>query len=119
MNMPKIRKLYYSSQEVCELARIHLHELRNWETSFSFLRPIKKKSGRKLYRPQDLHVILTIKRLKNAGYSADQILDVFKDIQPGRITEAEQKMHSFTYGNEFFKEVSSSLKEILNLLENK
>lgn len=117
MDMPKIKKLYYSSHEVCELARIHLHVLRTWEETFSILKPIKRKSGRKLYRPQDLHVILTIKRLKNAGHTDAQIKDVFKDIQLGRIVDVDNEMKTFTYGNEFFKEVSSSLKEILNLLE--
>lgn len=39
------------------------HVLRFWETKFRQIQPIKKARGRRLYRPEDIALIINIKRL--------------------------------------------------------
>jgi len=46
------------------------HVLRFWETKFSFVRPMKRAGGRRFYRPQDIAVLATIRRLlHDEGYT--------------------------------------------------
>ena len=44
--------------------------LRYWETEFPMLQPVKSPSGHRLYRPQDVDMVLRIKRLLyDEGYT--------------------------------------------------
>ena len=39
------------------------HVLRFWETKFPFIVPVKRSGGRRFYRPQDVAVLKTVRRL--------------------------------------------------------
>jgi len=56
-------KLYYRIGEVSELTRTKAFVLRYWETEFSSLRPVKGKSGHRLYRRKDVDLVFQIRRL--------------------------------------------------------
>ena len=56
-------KLYFRIGEVSELTRTKAFVLRFWETEFSGLRPVKGKSGHRLYRRKDVELIFQIRRL--------------------------------------------------------
>jgi DNA-binding transcriptional MerR regulator len=56
-------KLYFRIGEVSELARTKPYVLRYWETEFPTLRPVKSKSGHRIYRRQDVEMVLEIRRL--------------------------------------------------------
>jgi DNA-binding transcriptional MerR regulator len=56
-------KLYFRIGEVSELTETKSYILRYWETEFPSLRPLKSVSGHRLYRRQDVEMILRIKRL--------------------------------------------------------
>ena len=56
-------KLYFRIGEVSELTRTKAFVLRYWETEFSALRPVKGKSGHRLYRRKDVELIFQIRRL--------------------------------------------------------
>ncbi|MEJ2006773.1 MAG: MerR family transcriptional regulator [Acidobacteriota bacterium] len=56
-------KLYFRIGEVSDLAQTKPYVLRYWETEFSTLRPTKSASGHRLYRRQDVEMVLEIKRL--------------------------------------------------------
>jgi len=56
-------KLYFRIGEVSELTRTKAFVLRYWETEFSGLRPVKAKSGHRLYRRKDVELIFQIRRL--------------------------------------------------------
>jgi DNA-binding transcriptional MerR regulator len=56
-------KLYFRIGEVSELAQTKPYVLRYWESEFPTLRPVKSKSGHRLYRRQDVEMVLQIKRL--------------------------------------------------------
>jgi len=59
----KESKLYRSISEVAELVRVKQHVLRYWETQFSMLRPRKNRAGNRMYRPDDIKLLLRIREL--------------------------------------------------------
>ena len=56
-------KLYRSISEVAELVGVKQHVLRYWETQFSMLRPKKNRAGNRMYRPDEVKLLLRIKDL--------------------------------------------------------
>lgn len=56
-------KLYRSISEVSDLVGVKPHVLRYWETQFSMLRPRKNRAGNRMYRPEELKVLMRIKEL--------------------------------------------------------
>lgn len=56
-------KLYFRIGEVSELTQTRPYVLRFWETEFPTLRPMKSPSGHRLYRRQDIEMVLRIKQL--------------------------------------------------------
>lgn len=49
--------------EIAEELDLPQHVLRFWETKFSQIRPTKRSSGRRFYRPDDIALIRTIRDL--------------------------------------------------------
>ena len=56
-------KLYFRIGEVSRLTATKTYVLRYWETEFPTLKPVKSRSGHRLYRRQDLESVVEIKRL--------------------------------------------------------
>ena len=56
-------KLYYRIGEVCEIVGVEPHVLRYWETEFPSLAPPKNRAGQRTYRPKDIELLLTIRKL--------------------------------------------------------
>ncbi|MFM7232610.1 MAG: MerR family transcriptional regulator [bacterium] len=56
-------KLYRSISEVSEMLDVKAHVLRYWETQFSMLRPKKNRAGNRMYRPEEVRLLLRIKEL--------------------------------------------------------
>jgi DNA-binding transcriptional MerR regulator len=80
------RKLFYKIGEVCRICEIEPHVVRYWETVFSRLKPVKNRSGQRIYRRNDLELIETIKSLLyEQGYTIAPISD-FRRIMVRRRT---------------------------------
>ena len=56
-------RLYRSISEVSEMVGVKPHVLRYWETQFSMLRPKKNRAGNRMYRPEEVKMLLRIKEL--------------------------------------------------------
>ena len=56
-------KLYFKIGEVAKFTGIKTHVLRYWETEFKAIRPNKSRSNQRLYRKQDIELILHLKDL--------------------------------------------------------
>src|SRR5580658_9269202 len=54
---------YYRIGEVSRLTALKPFVLRYWETEFPMLEPVKSASGHRLYRQEDVEMVLRIKRL--------------------------------------------------------
>jgi DNA-binding transcriptional MerR regulator len=56
-------KLYYSISEAAMVTQVKPHVLRYWETQFKALHPRKNKAGNRMYRKNDLKMVMLIKEL--------------------------------------------------------
>lgn len=68
---PKIpEKLYFKIGEVADIAGVKPHVLRYWESEFKAISPTKSRSKQRLYRQQDIKLILHLKDLLyNQGFT--------------------------------------------------
>ena len=60
---PPDSKLYRSISEVSDLVGVKPPVMRYWETQFSMLRPKKNRAGNRMYRPEEVKMLLRIKEL--------------------------------------------------------
>src|SRR5271170_2021267 len=60
---PTVEKDFYRIGEVSRLTALKPFVLRYWETEFPMLEPVKSASGHRLYRQEDVEMVLRIKRL--------------------------------------------------------
>lgn len=63
MDEPVIKKAYYSIGEACDLTGLKPHVLRYWESQFDALRPTKNSAGNRVYRPDEVELVLLVKHL--------------------------------------------------------
>lgn len=56
-------KLYFKIGEVSEITRIQPYVLRYWESEFKTIKPSRTKSKQRIYRKNDVEIILEIKRM--------------------------------------------------------
>jgi len=110
-------KLYRPISEVAEVVGVKPHVLRYWETQFSMLRPKKNRAGNRMYRPDEVKLLLRIKDLLYArrftiAGAKRHLLDQRKEPAPKQVEmhfgEAEKKL--------VLHEVKAELKQILGRL---
>jgi DNA-binding transcriptional MerR regulator len=118
MQGPSIRRLYYSTKEVSDITQVTPELIKLWEDSFSHLKPSKNKSGRRMFKPEDVKKILRIKEWKENGYSDVEINQM---VQSTDIPEdGSGKGHSDNMKSNdmiLLFEIHNELKEILNILD--
>lgn len=117
MQGPNIKRLYYSTAEVSKLVQVQPYVIRKWESKFSFLNSVKKQSGRKLFKPDDVETLKKIKKLKEIGYTDDKIneLMVKEDNALQHITFKSNQSHTV---KSLLQEIYRELHEILRILNN-
>jgi DNA-binding transcriptional MerR regulator len=97
---PGAEKMYRSISEVSDLLDVKPHVLRYWETQFSALRPRKNRAGNRMYRPEEIKLLYTIKDLlytrRFTIEGAKKSLNVEKKTPTGQMEmgfrEAEKKV---------------------------
>ena len=63
-------KLYFKIGEVSKLACVAPHVLRYWESEFKEIQPKRANSNQRLYRREDVEIVLLIKTLLHEqGYT--------------------------------------------------
>jgi DNA-binding transcriptional MerR regulator len=58
------RKAFYTIGEVSRITGVKTHVLRYWESQGKLLKPDRRGSRHRLYRPADIQLIFEIKRLR-------------------------------------------------------
>ncbi|MDP4157268.1 MAG: MerR family transcriptional regulator [Bacillota bacterium] len=58
------QKQFYTIGEVSRITGVRPHVLRYWESRGKILRPTRRKSRHRLYRPADIQLIFELKRLR-------------------------------------------------------
>jgi DNA-binding transcriptional MerR regulator len=56
-------KMFFKIGEVSKLSGIKPYILRYWESEFKLIKPQKSKTGQRVYRHQDIQIILRLKEL--------------------------------------------------------
>jgi DNA-binding transcriptional MerR regulator len=79
---------YRTISEAASETGLPAHVLRFWESKFSQLRPVKRAGGRRLYRPQDVTLILGLKHLLyEEGYTIKGAQKYLKDHGVSHLTD--------------------------------
>jgi DNA-binding transcriptional MerR regulator len=112
-------KLYRPISEVADLVGVKQHVLRYWETQFSMLRPKKNRAGNRMYRPDEVKLLLRIKELLYArrytiAGARRTLLDERKETAPQvelGFADAERKL--------VLHDIKAELKQLLERLKEK
>ena len=81
---------YYRIGEVSRLTALKPFVLRYWETEFPMLQPVKSPSGHRLYRQEDVDLVLKIKRLLyDEGFTIAGARRHFQELANGSREAAE------------------------------
>ena len=117
--VPPDSKLYRPISEVSDLVGVKPHVLRYWETQFSMLRPRKNRAGNRMYRPDEVKLLLRIRellydrRFTIAG-ARRRLLDERKETTPQveiGFAEADRKL--------VLHEVKTELKQLAQRLRER
>ena len=112
VEVPIPDKLYFRISEVSVLTRTKPYVLRYWETEFPSLRPKKSASGHRLYRRQDVEMILEIKRLL---YAQGFTIEGARRQLAGNTAKAAEQEHLFRSGLDG-TQLNAIRRELLNIL---
>ena len=112
-------KLYFKIGEVAKLADVPTHVLRYWESEFPGISPKRANSKQRLYRRQDVDLILNIKLLlHDQGYT---IAGARKLLESGQMPTqtTEQIKPQKAKVSTTLQSIKQELKELQNLLISK
>lgn len=120
-------KLYFKIGEVAKIADVPTHVLRYWESEFSGIRPKRAHSKQRLYRRQDVELIVAIKSLLHEqGYTiagARKLLESGGEPQQLQPQQPPQAADTKPVAGEMLtqrlKTIKQELKDLQNLLVGK
>ena len=120
---------YYRIGEVSRITEVRPFVLRYWEEEFPMLQPVKGHQGYRLYRQQDVDLVLKIKRLLyDEGFTIAGARRHLRDLENGGGLEAaveELTASTVTEGEavklnrKMLLDLRDSLRSFLTLLEGK
>jgi DNA-binding transcriptional MerR regulator len=119
----------YRIGEVSRIADLKTFVLRYWESEFPMLEPVKSSSGHRLYRQEDVDLILKIKRLLyDEGFTIAGARRHLRDLENGSANEpvsgepaaANARETEVTQLNrKMLLDLRDALRSFLTLLETK
>ena len=111
-------KLYFRIGEVGRLTQTKTYVLRYWETEFPALRPVKSRSGHRLYRRQDVETVLEIKRLLyDKGFTIEGARKQLAENSGG--AEEQKPLFRASLDDMQLKAIKRELESILTILSRK
>jgi DNA-binding transcriptional MerR regulator len=114
-------KEYFSIGEVSQITLVQKHTLRYWESEFNLLRPVRKSSGRRKYRREEVELVFKIKDLLyNQKYSIEGTKKyLIGDKRKKRKDTQETLEFNLEHipDNELLQNIKDELKHILKLLK--
>ena len=110
--MPELPdKQYFKIGEVSRITGVKPHVLRYWESEFSSIRPQKSRTNQRLYRRQDVQLLLQIKQLLyQEGYTIAGAARRLRELR--RSTKHKGSAADL----ELLKSVQAQVQEILELV---
>ncbi len=64
---------HFSIKDLSDFSGIKPHTIRIWEQRFTFLKPKRNETLRRLYNPEELNVLLEVSLLNQSGYKVSRI----------------------------------------------
>jgi len=116
---------YYRIGEVSRLTALKPFVLRYWETEFPMLEPVKSPSGHRLYRQEDVDLVLKIKRLLyDEGFTIAGARRHLKETGSGNSDGSESTSHggdalTTQLSRKMLLDLRDNLRSFLTLLEPK
>jgi DNA-binding transcriptional MerR regulator len=118
---------YYRIGEVSRLTALKPFVLRYWETEFPMLEPVKSASGHRLYRQEDVDLVLKIKRLLyDEGFTIAGARRHLRELESAGNEFGEGGGHGFSGGDattqlsrKMLLDLRDGLRSFLTLLESK
>jgi DNA-binding transcriptional MerR regulator len=118
---------YYRIGEVSRLTALKPFVLRYWETEFPMLEPVKSASGHRLYRQEDVDLVLKIKRLLyDEGFTIAGARRHLRELESAGNELGEGGGHGFSGGDattqlsrKMLLDLRDGLRSFLTLLESK
>ena len=109
----------YRIGEVSRLAELKPFVLRYWETEFPMLEPVKSPSGHRMYRQEDVDMVMKIKRLLyDEGFTIAGARQHLKsELKPAR--RQDGLPFPKPRSGDSLKKVRQGLQEILGILNKK
>ena len=111
------QKLYFKIGEVSRLADVAPHVIRYWESEFEQITPKRASSNQRLYRREDVELVLKIKQLLHGkGYT---IAGARRFLESGHeITEDQENSGSLEVKRKL-NQIKSELLQLQKQLEQK
>ena len=105
-------KLYFKIGEVSKITDVASHVLRYWEREFTDIKPKRAGSKQRLYRREDIELILVIKNLLHVqGYTISGARKLIGD------TENVTDLYVEDNSTDIASEISSIKNELIELRE--
>jgi DNA-binding transcriptional MerR regulator len=83
---------YRTISEVADGLDLPQHVLRFWETRFPQIRPLKRGGGRRYYRPEDVELLSSIRRmLYDQGYTIKGVQKLLREQGAAAVIAAEAR----------------------------
>lgn len=110
-------KLYFKIGEVSKLAEVAPHVVRYWESEFPDITPKRANSNQRLYRRQDVELILKIKTLLHTkGYTIAGARNLLLNKEE---LKEENLSANLSNVNEKLGIIKSELLQLYKILEQK
>jgi DNA-binding transcriptional MerR regulator len=110
------QKQYYTIGEVSRITGVRTHVLRYWENQGKILKPSRRRSRHRVYRPADIQLIFEIKRLREEEKLTLPAMRRQLRQQPGsRMFQPQPPPRAF--GNEALTLLHNIKKELESLKE--
>ena len=121
----KSSRAFRTIGEAASVLDVPQHVLRFWEAKFSQITPVKRRGGRRYYRPKDIDLLLKIRKLLyQDGYTikgVQKLLEkrVKKPLNLGegsKVTQNQEVSHKNIIDARVFREIIVELEELRKLL---
>lgn len=111
-------KLYFRIGEVSKLTQTKSYVLRYWETEFPTLKPVKSRTGHRLYRREDVQTVLEIKRLLyDQGFTIEGARKQLAGDSGG--SEPQKELFRSTVDGAQLQTIKRDLESVLTILSRK
>ena len=121
----KSSRAFRTIGEAASVLDVPQHVLRFWEVKFSQITPVKRRGGRRYYRPKDIDLLLKIRKLLyQDGYTIKGVQKLLeKRVKNSLNLEEESKSiqnqevsHKNVIDARVFREIIIELEELRKLL---